>query len=241
MDDWLLSDNEFISYGLSHAVAAVAFVVGAWAVVRVGRSHRGTATAERFSRAFAVTIVAVMVPLSLGDLLLRGYNIHVHLPIQLCDLAWMVSAYALWTRRRLAVAVTYFWGLSLTSQALLTPSLDVGFPHVGFLVFWVGHLLIIWAAIYLTWGLGHAPDWPRYRGAVLLTAVWAVSIFAVNGLLDTNYGFLNAKPTDASALDLLGPWPWYVLWEVVIVLVAWALMTWPWVRRRRPAVTTRTA
>jgi uncharacterized membrane protein YwaF len=35
-------------------------------------------------------------------------------------------------------------------------------------------------------------------------------------------------------LDVLGPWPLYLLAEVAIVLVVWALMTWPWERTRRP-------
>jgi hypothetical protein len=44
-----------------------------------------------------------------------------------------------------------------------------------------------------------------------------VTVFAFNVVVGTNYGYLNAKPSAASALDLLGPWPWYLLAEVVIV------------------------
>jgi uncharacterized membrane protein YwaF len=33
-------------------------------------------------------------------------------------------------------------------------------------------------------------------------------------------------------LDLLGPWPWYLLSELVLGAAAWALITWPWVRQR---------
>jgi len=36
-------------------------------------------------------------------------------------------------------------------------------------------------------------------------------------------------------LDVLGPWPVYLLAEITIVLIVWALMTWPWVRTRRHA------
>ena len=36
-------------------------------------------------------------------------------------------------------------------------------------------------------------------------------------------------------LDVLGPWPVYLLAEVAIVLIVWALMTWPWQRTRRSA------
>jgi uncharacterized membrane protein YwaF len=51
----------------------------------------------------------------------------------------------------------------------------------------------------------------------------------LNPLLDSNYGYFNGKPSDGTVLDYLGPWPWYVLAEVVIVLVGWALVTLPWV------------
>jgi hypothetical protein len=39
----------------------------------------------------------------------------------------------------------------------------------------------------------------------------------------------------ASLLDVLGPWPVYLLTEITIVLIVWALMTWPWERIRRHA------
>ena len=31
----------------------------------------------------------------------------------------------------------------------------------------------------------------------------------------------------------MGPWPVYLLVETVIVIVVWALMTWPWERARQ--------
>jgi hypothetical integral membrane protein (TIGR02206 family) len=95
------------------------------------------------------------------------------------------------------------------------------------------HLLVVWAAVYLVWALGLGPDWRRYRVALLVTAAWAITVYVFNVLVGTNYGYLNAKPSAASALDLLGPWPWYVLNEIVIVAAFWALITWPWARRSR--------
>ena len=51
-----------------------------------------------------------------------------------------------------------------------------------------------------------------------------------NSIAGTNYGFLNRKPGTASLLDVLGPWPWYLLTAGTLVAAVWAAMTWPWVR-----------
>ena len=95
------------------------------------------------------------------------------------------------------------------------------------------HSLVLWAAIYLTWGVGLRPDWRSYRIALVVTIGWVVVMFAVNHVAGTNYGFLNAKPTATSLLDALGPWPLYLLSALLLAAAVWALITWPWVRRER--------
>jgi hypothetical integral membrane protein (TIGR02206 family) len=77
------------------------------------------------------------------------------------------------------------------------------------------------------------PDWRSYRFAVITTLTWAAFTFVFNTIAGSDYGFLNRKPANGSVLNFLGPWPFYVLAEIVIVGVVWALMTWPWQRKRR--------
>jgi hypothetical integral membrane protein (TIGR02206 family) len=153
------------------------------------------------------------------------------LPLQLTDLATAAGAYALWSQRHWAVALTYYWGLVLSVQALISPVLrGPDFPHYQFLAFWAIHLLVVWAAIYLTWGRGFRPTWRDYRFVACVTLAWAVITMAFNAHAGTNYGFLNRKPGTASLLDLFGPWPLYVLVASVLIAIVWALMTWPWQR-----------
>jgi uncharacterized membrane protein YwaF len=45
------------------------------------------------------------------------------------------------------------------------------FPDYRFLGFWSIHLLVVWAAIYLTWGRRIRPSWRSYRIAVTVTLV----------------------------------------------------------------------
>ena len=76
------------------------------------------------------------------------------------------------------------------------------------------------------------PDWRSYRFTVAVTAVWAAVTFTFNRIAGTNYGFLNWKPSTASLLDVLGPWPLYIFTAAALILIVWALMTWPWERMR---------
>lgn len=220
----------FRAYDVSHLVVIVLLVAGSVAAVALGRRRGAAAVERRTDRLLAVAVPAVVVPLQLLVLRETGFDPTWQLPVQLCDLAVFVAAYALWRGRRWAVALTYYWGLSLTPQALLTPDLGTAFPEPLFLLFWSMHLLVLWAALYLTWGRRRTPDWSSYRIAVALTLGWLVAMVGLNAALGSNYGYLSEKPPTPSILDLLGPWPVYVGVEVVVVLVAWALMTWPWVR-----------
>lgn len=216
-------------YGAAHLVMIAVFVTGLPLAALLGRRDRRRGE-RRVGRVLALVLPAVTVPFQVYDIVTR-FDVGVSLPLHLCDLAWPAAAIALWTQWRWAVALTYFWGLVLTTQAIVTPSLGEDFPDVRFFAFWALHLLIVWAAIYLVWGLGLTPRWREYRVTLAVTLVWVVGAYAFNLAADTNYGYLMRKPTNGSALDLLGPWPVYVLVEIAIVAILWALMTWPWARR----------
>jgi hypothetical integral membrane protein (TIGR02206 family) len=224
--------REFSAYGPSHWVVLAVFAAGAALVVRVGRRHRSPEGERRFGRVaggatlllYLAIYFSAMVPPTVGR----------SVPLRLTDLATMVAAYALWSHRRWAYALTYYWCLTLSTQALVSPALDgPDFPHPEFLAFWAIHLVVVWAAIYLTWGIGVRPDWRSYSLAVFVTVVWVAVTFVFNSIAGTNYGFVNAKPATPSLLDVLGPWPWYLVTVAVLLLAVWASMTWPWTRRSR--------
>ena len=222
--------RDFTAYGASHLGAVLVLVLGIVVLLVLGR--RLSDPGDRLGKGLAVLLVVSVLPLQLLYFTPGYFDLEKTLPVQLCDLAAVVAVIALWTHARWAVALTYFWGITLTTQAVVTPDLAADFPHPIFLLFWVMHIGTVWAAVHLTWTRGIHPDWRRYRLAVAVTALWAVSVFCLNVALGSNYGYVNGKPGAATALDLLGPWPWYVLAEVAIISAIWALMTWPWVRRQ---------
>lgn len=222
--------ERFQAFGPEHVGLIALFLVVFVGVVTLGR-RRGDD--ERFRTVFAVVITCFTVPMQVAQLLPSDFDLGTSLPFQYCDLAWAVAAYALWTRRPWAIALTFYWGLTLTVQGIITPSLGQTFPDPRYFMFWGMHFLTVWAAGYLT-ATGNRPTWRGYRFTVLVTLVWAVFVMVFNAATGTNYGYLNRKPPGTSALDLLPAWPTYLAIEVLVVLATWALMTWPWARR--PAV-----
>lgn len=216
----------FVAYGPSHMAAIAVLMGGIVAFLAFGRWAQ-----RRFDRVFAVAIVVIAVPVQILQFTPTEWDLQTSLPLQLCDWAWLVAAIALWTRSRLAATITYLWGLTLTTQAVVTPALTTPFPGLRWWMFWALHLLVVWAAVHVVWGMKLLPTWTTYAQSVLITLTWLFVTFRFNVLVGTNYGYLNAKPARASALDLLGPWPVYVLAEILIVVAAWALFTWPWTRK----------
>ena len=221
----------FQSFTGQHFGLMAFFVVVFVALVGFGRRHGDD---ERFRRGFAVLMLCVCIPLQTLQLLPSDFTLGTSLPLQYCDLTWMVAVVALWTRTWWAVALTFYWGLTLTVQAIVTPSLGQEFPDPRFFMYWGMHFLSVWAAGWLA-ASGSGPTWRGYRLAVVVTAVWAGAVMVFNEATGTNYGYLNRKPPGASLLDLMPGWPVYVLIEIVLVTGIWALLTWAFDRAREPA------
>ncbi|MGH3412598.1 MAG: TIGR02206 family membrane protein [Marmoricola sp.] len=229
----MLVTTAFEDFGTEHFILLGVFGLGCVLAVVLGRRVRDRPAEVWVRRGLAVLLTAVMLPLQVRDLLPGRFVLGTSLPVQLCDLAWIVAVWALWRRGRYGVALLYFWGLTLSVQAIATPSLGQDFPDPDFFMYWWMHLMTVWAAVFLVFGLVQGPDWRGYWFTVACTAVWAVVMIAVNAGAGTNFGYLRYKPDTGSILDYFGPWPYYVLVEAVLLLVFWALITWPWSAVRR--------
>jgi hypothetical integral membrane protein (TIGR02206 family) len=201
-------------------------VAGTVGLLVAGPQLRGTPRERQFSVVLAWGNLIFGVASAITALF--PFSARHSLPLQICDIAWVFVAWALLTLRPLPTTLTYYWGLTLSVQALVQPTLSEPFPQLDFFVFWGKHVLIVWGAVYLCLSLRHGPDWTSYRRAVTWTLGWLVVVVCLNALLDANYGYVNGKPSEATVLDVLGPWPVYVVAEMAIVMVGWALITLPW-------------
>ena len=149
------------------------------------------------------------------------------LPVQLCDVASLVTALALWFRRQLLVEIAYFWGIAGTANGLITPDIGDHWPSYPYIQYFVQHGGIPCAALFLVVGLKIAPStWAVARVYVLTFGLLLVDAF-VNLLTNGDYMYLRYPPGVSNLLDLLGPWPWYIVAASGVALVFFLILDSP--------------
>lgn len=218
-------------------VAYAAFVGGA-AILTAGavllvRARPGR-TADRVTKCLALVLLAK------GGLWVYLYDIAVpftwanSLPLDLCDLVVFIAAAACWWQLPVLAEVVWFWALAGTVQAVATPELFVGFPHLLFISYLVGHLAVISAAFVLVVGLGLRPRRRAVPRVLALTVAYAAVAGTADWLTHGDYLFLVRPPPTASLLSVLGPWPWYVASAAGVALALFVVSDAPfWAGRRR--------
>jgi hypothetical integral membrane protein (TIGR02206 family) len=220
-----------VAYALTASIGALA---GAALCISARRwPGRWTRVAGRL---LAALLLAVAVSWSVGLAVAGTWSAANDLPLPLCDVAVLVAAAACWFRTPLLVELTYFWGLAGTLQAVITPDLQVGFPHLAFFQYLIGHLAIVVAALYLVVGLRIAPRPGAVVRTFLITLAYTALVGLVDALSGANYMFLRQPPPGWTLLRVLGPWPWYVASAAGVALVLLGLLDLPfWLNRRRHA------
>ena len=157
------------------------------------------------------------------------------LPLELCDAALVLTVVTLVAPRRATAEVVYFWAVSGTLLAMLTPELPWNFPRWEFVVFFGLHGLVLVAALVLVFGLGLRPGPGAPWRAFGITAGGAAFVGLVNLALGTNFMYLRHKPLVATPLDAMGPWPVYIGTGAAVALVLFHLLALPFRREWRAA------
>lgn len=222
----------FVPFGQSHImmllVVLIAVVIIPWATRRLSQST---------GRGIALVIAAVLflneVVVSLLDMYVYQLSLAESLPLQLCAVAALLTAWMLWRRSYAAYEIVYFWGIGGSIAAMLTPDLSVGFPHPRFFHFFLGHGLIMLGVMHATFAWQFRPGLRSVGKAIMASIVLMLVIGLLNELLGTNYMYLCAKPAQNTLMDAMGVWPWYLLTLIVAGSAVYLLCLVPFLLLRK--------
>jgi len=80
------------------------------------------------------------------------------------------------------------------------------------------HGFLVVVALYYVVVLKIAIGWKDLRNAFIMMNVFVLITLITNYMLDSNYMYTIAKPPVASMLDILGPWPFYLITGQLLAL-----------------------
>jgi hypothetical integral membrane protein (TIGR02206 family) len=204
-----------------HLAALGAIATAAGLSVALARRH-GERASVPLSRALAVLILAGWIGEQVANVVEGIWSAKFTLPLQLTDVVSLTAVVALWRPRPLLVELTYFWALTASLQATLTPDLARTFPSVFYFTYFTYHAGAIVAACLLVYGRRLYPRpgaaWRVLAVTLAVAAVAGVANVATGG----NYMYLRRKPAHSSLLDLMAGWPWYIL-ETTVLAIAMLL------------------
>ena len=125
-------------------------------------------------------------------------------------------------------------GIGGAIQAVITPEAGIyGFPHYRVFQTLVAHGAIVTAGIFMTVVEGFRPTWGSFKRTVIWLNVYALFVTGINLLIGSNYLYTIHKPTTASLIDFLGPWPYYLLALEGIAILLCFLLYLPWLIKDR--------
>lgn len=224
------SGGGFVPFGPDHLAVLAFTLAGAGALVTARQWLRA-----RDDRWIRWTLAGVLVGNELLALVLMGAEGRLHPPLQLCDLAMALTVWALVSLRRTAAQVAYFWGLSGSTQALLTPDLREAFPAFWWFIFFLAHCGVVLSVVYLGVTGRVQPTQHALWRAWAWAAGYVVVMLWVDEHFGANYGYVLRKPAHPSLLDYFGPWPQYVFVMSGVALALFYVCYLPFAWSRRSA------
>lgn len=216
MKDFLLyffgagTEQEFALFTLAHILPMV------WMVAMILLLHRFREPIRkwkhegylRYILAFGLICAEMAYYWRLVAIPALGPNPVENLPIGVCTWALIFCSYMVIGKSQTLFDIAYFWLLSGSVFALLTPTplTYTGPTRFRYYQFWAAHTLPFIAVFYMIFIHGMRPNRKSILKAYIALLVLAVIAFWVNTMIPgANYLFL-AKPEAApSVLDILPP------------------------------------
>lgn len=223
----------FVLFGTEHLLALALIAVACVAVVLLRR--RFSPKAQRITRWTLLGLIYLCEgSWQVWMLATDQWTIQGMLPLWLCSVtSWTMPLLLIWRSQRY-YEWAYFMGVIGAALALSTPDLTIyGFPHFRFIEFLTLHGLIIVAVVYMTAVEGFRPTWGSLPRVILITNIYWLACFIVNNLIGSNYGYTQGKLPTPSLLDVLGPYPWYLLAMEALGIALCLLMYLPFALRDR--------
>lgn len=226
--------SAFEPFGAAHAASVGASAIAVLGLVVLAKRVAGGPSERVYRWTFGGAVLAVNLAWQAWLLTPERYDVRWSLPLQLCDLSWMLAAVCMLCpgdpgdRRH---QLLFYWGLGLGTLAFVTPTVTQGVTTISFWRFWITHVQIVGAALANASAFGARPTLRGLRDAWWIGAALLPLVTLLNELLGTNYWFSGSGlPDNPTPVHALGPWPLRLAWMALLPLPVFLLLWSPFRR-----------
>jgi hypothetical integral membrane protein (TIGR02206 family) len=214
----------FQLYGIGHIIALSLILISCLSFLYFRRIW-GDTQKRRFRRSLAAILFLNEIAWHVWAAYWGIWNIQTMLPLHMCSVVVWLTMVMLLTKNRSLYEISYFLGIGGALQALLTPDITgYGFPHFRAFNTFLAHGLLVAVPVYMTLVEGYRPTLESLKRVFIWTNIYMIFVFFLNLVLGSNFLFIAYKPDFPTLLDLLAPWPWYIIQlEVVGFLILFIL------------------
>jgi hypothetical integral membrane protein (TIGR02206 family) len=232
--DWFggsYKEFNFEMFSVSHFVIIALLFLGSFWIYK-NRNTLKTEKSRKAEVAVGISLLVIELTYHFWMAVNDMWDVSHAIPLELCSISLVLSVLLLLARKKIIYEILLFTALLGASQAIFTPLLNFDFSHFRFFHFFYTHLMSIWVVFYFPWVVGYRPTiWSVVKLFIFLNVLLPI-IMLINKAVDGNYMFLSHKPQSRSLLDLLGPFPWYIL-SLEFLLITLSLIVWLIFRNKR--------
>ncbi|RHW35689.1 TIGR02206 family membrane protein [Neobacillus notoginsengisoli] len=225
--DWFGGSSDsykFTMFSTTHIIVLVTLIAASYAMFLL-RNRFPETRQRKLEVGFAFSLI-VMESLYHVWMVANGFwRSFDSLPAGLCSISLILAIILLLTGKKVVYDILLYTGLLGATQALATPYLFYDFPHFRFIHFFYTHMMMVLVPLYFTWVKGYRPTIRSVFRLIIFLNLLMPVVMLINKLTGGNYMYLSHKPETASLLDVLGPYPWYIL-SLEGLLVSLSLLLW---------------
>ncbi|MFJ8527621.1 TIGR02206 family membrane protein [Bacillus sp. NPDC094106] len=222
--------DPFVPYSKQHVIILLIIGVGIYCLYQYQDLLRQEQWNVMIRYTIAFLFIGSEIGLDVWQIKAGIFQLSTSLPFELCTISLLLATIMIVTKSYKLYEIVFFTGIIGASQAILTPNLQYAFPHFRFIEFFIAHILLIWAPLFMTWVEGYRPTFQSIKRTMLFLNILVPIVSFVNYKTGGNYMFLAHKPETASLLDLLGPHPYYIISLEIIAFIGCLLLYIPFSR-----------
>jgi len=196
-----LFDEKYLGFefmGLAH-FGALLFVVLSIILIFIFKNKIASRTDLIIRRTAAVLMVLMewtFYAWSLRD----GFFQTGLLPFGVCAVSMYVTSYALWTKNEKVFQLIFPWAVAGALISLTVADLSYTFPHFRFFHYFGNHSLFLLGNIYMLVVLKFKFTYKHLLKSTLYLLIYAIIMYPVNYLLDSNHLFLREVPHEVEPM-----------------------------------------